>query len=142
MEEFCRATTAREINLSNCGGQCYDKEANIKGKAGLQARFLQINSKALYVAVLNHSLNLAVEKAQNFPLKHCYFLGVDSIAHTLFVFNATLDHTKEKCAAITQVAICYLLGEPDPLHLIFALLFGCAQSFKRIDKLSLRKREW
>ena len=50
-----------EFNLPDCRGHCYHNEANIKKrKAELQARFLQINSKALYVPCANHSLNLFV----------------------------------------------------------------------------------
>ena len=33
-----------ELNFSDCGGQCYNNRANMKGKeAGLRARFLQID---------------------------------------------------------------------------------------------------
>ena len=38
------------LNFANCRGQCYDNGANMKGKeAGVQARLLESNSKALYV---------------------------------------------------------------------------------------------
>ena len=40
---------------------CYDNGADMKRKeAGVQARLLEINSKALYVPCANHSLNLVV----------------------------------------------------------------------------------
>ena len=58
-EEFC-------LNLADCRGQCYDNGANMKGKeAGVQARLLEINSKALYVPCANHSLNLVVVECAN-----------------------------------------------------------------------------
>ena len=42
-EELC-------INFADCRGQCYDNGANMNDKeAGVQARILEINSKALYV---------------------------------------------------------------------------------------------
>ena len=36
------------FNFDDCCGQCYDNGTNMKGKeAGVQARLLKINSKAL-----------------------------------------------------------------------------------------------
>ena len=53
-----------------------------------------------------------------------FFFGVDAIVCTLFIFHAMLDHTKKEDAVITQIATCYLLAEPNPLHLTFAISFG------------------
>ena len=56
-----RSAEELQLNLSDCRGQCYDNGANMKGKeAGLQARILKINRKALFVPCANHLLNLVV----------------------------------------------------------------------------------
>ena len=48
LNDFLKRPEESELSLSNCRGQCYDNEANMKGKAaGLQTIFLQINRKAL-----------------------------------------------------------------------------------------------
>ena len=63
------------LKSSDCRSQCNDNGADIKGnEAGLQARFLQINSKAFYIPCTNPLLNLLWYIARNLPLKHCYFL--------------------------------------------------------------------
>ena len=58
---FMKRAEELGINLANCRGQCYDNGDNMKGKeAGVRARLLEINSKALYVRCANHSLNFVV----------------------------------------------------------------------------------
>ncbi|XP_065658955.1 zinc finger MYM-type protein 1-like [Hydra vulgaris] len=50
-----------DLNILDCRGQSYDNGANMKGKVkGVQARFLEMNPKALYVPCANHSLNLVI----------------------------------------------------------------------------------
>ena len=59
----CLPKTIRRISVKSfdCRGQCYDSKAGMKGKeARLQARYQQINSKALYVSYADHLLNLVV----------------------------------------------------------------------------------
>ena len=61
LDTFMKRVEELGLNLADCCGQCYDSGANMKGKeAGVQARLLEINSKALYVPCANHSLNLVV----------------------------------------------------------------------------------
>ena len=98
-----------EFNLPNCRGQCYRNGAHMKRKkAGLQARFLQINSKALYVSCANHSLNLVVVDSTKSFTEALLLFGVLTHLYVLvFIFHATLNHSKEEQAASTQIAICY-----------------------------------
>ncbi|XP_065642775.1 uncharacterized protein LOC136074390 [Hydra vulgaris] len=50
-----------DLNFLDCQGQSYNNGANMKGKVkGVQARFLEMNPKALYVPCANHSLNLVI----------------------------------------------------------------------------------
>ena len=73
------------LNLHDCRGQCYDNGASMKGKeAGLQARFLQINSKALYVPCANHLLNLVVVDSAKSSTEALLFLDVLSQLHVIF----------------------------------------------------------
>ncbi|XP_045898642.1 zinc finger MYM-type protein 1-like, partial [Micropterus dolomieu] len=55
-----------ELNIpfEDCRGQSYDNGANMKGKnKGVQARLLQLNSRAFFVPCGAHSLNLVVADA-------------------------------------------------------------------------------
>ena len=98
----------------------------MKGKkAGLQARFLQITSKALHVSCANHSLNLVlVNSARCFTEASLFVWMLTPLYVHFLIFHSTLDHTKNECAATTQIAVFYLLREPDTLHLTFAIPFG------------------
>ena len=79
---------------------------------------------ALFMAHPVYSLNLVVvDSAKSFTEAMLFFCD-DAIVCTLFIFHAMLDHSKKECAAITQIVICNLLGEPHPPHLTFAILFG------------------
>ena len=50
LDTFMKRVEELGLNLADCCGQCYDNGANMKGKeAGVQARLLEITSKALYV---------------------------------------------------------------------------------------------
>ena len=77
-EELC-------LNFADCRGQCYDNGANMKGKkAGVQARLLEINSKALYVPRANHSLHLVVVDCAKSSTEALLFFGVLAQLHTVF----------------------------------------------------------
>ncbi|KAI2646976.1 Zinc finger MYM-type protein 1 [Labeo rohita] len=55
-----------ELNIpfEDCRGQSYDNGANMKGKnKGVQAKLLQLNSRAFYVPCGAHTLNLVVADA-------------------------------------------------------------------------------
>ena len=92
-------------------------------EAGLQARFLQINLKALRDPCGNHSLNLVVVDNAKSSIEALLFFGVDAMVCSLLIFHATLNYLKKECAAITQIEICYPPRESDP-HLTFAIPFG------------------
>ena len=73
------------LNFANCRGQCYDNGANMKGKeAGVQARLLEINSKALYVPCANHSLNLVVVDCAKSSTEALLFFGVLAQFYSVF----------------------------------------------------------
>ncbi|XP_036004551.1 zinc finger MYM-type protein 1 [Fundulus heteroclitus] len=66
-----------ELNIpfEDCRGQSYDNGANVKGKnKGVQAKLLQLNSRAFYVPCGAHSLNLVVaDAAKSSPDALSYF---------------------------------------------------------------------
>ena len=73
------------LNLTDCGGQCYDNGANMKSKeVGVQARFLEINSKAVYVPCANHSLNLVVVDCAKSSTEALLFFVVLAQLYTVF----------------------------------------------------------
>ena len=77
-EELC-------LYLADCRGQCYDSGANLKGKeAGIQARLLEITSKALYVPCANHSLHLVVVGCAKSSTEALLFFGVLAQLYTVF----------------------------------------------------------
>ena len=49
LDTFMKRTEELGLNFADCRGQCHDNGANMKGKeAGVQAKLLEFNSKALY----------------------------------------------------------------------------------------------
>ena len=49
LDTFMKRAEELDLNFADCRGQYYDNGSNMKGKeAGVQARLLEINSKALY----------------------------------------------------------------------------------------------
>lgn len=63
------------IPFEDCRGQSYDNGANMKGKnKGVQARLLQQNTRAFFVACAAHTLNLVVADAgKSSPEAVAYF---------------------------------------------------------------------
>ena len=85
LEIFLKRSAELQLNLSDCRGQCYDNGANMKGKeAGLQARILKINPKALFVPCANHSLNLVVVDSAKSFTEALLFFGVLTQLYSLF----------------------------------------------------------
>ena len=122
---FLKRSEELGLNLHDCRGQCYDNGASMKGKeAELQARFLQINSKALHVSCSNHSLNLVVVDSAKSSTEALLLLGLLSQLYVLFSSSTKRWTILKNCAAIPQTAICYSLGKSDPLHLTFAIPCG------------------
>lgn len=53
-----------EIDMKNCRGQCFDGAANMSGEiSGVQARFKNVEARALYVHCSAHTINLVVQDA-------------------------------------------------------------------------------
>ena len=93
-------------------------------EAGLLARSLKFNSKALYISCANHSLNIAVvNRAKSSPKAMLFFWVLMQLCAFFSSFTQYWTILKE-CAATTQIKICYLLGESNSLHLTFAISFG------------------
>ena len=84
-ETFLKRSAELQLNLSDCRGQCYDNGANMKGKeAGLQARILKINPKALFVPCANLSMNLVVVDSAKSSTEALLFFGVLTQLYSLF----------------------------------------------------------
>uniref|UniRef100_A0A8C2ATY8 TTF-type domain-containing protein n=1 Tax=Cyprinus carpio TaxID=7962 RepID=A0A8C2ATY8_CYPCA len=65
------------LSLSDCRGQSYDNGSNMMGhKQGVQARILQLNSKAFYIPCSSHTLNLVVADAAKSSVLSISFFGV------------------------------------------------------------------
>ena len=85
LETFLKRSAELQLNLSDCRGQCYDNGANMKEKkAGLQARILRINPKALFVPCANHSLSLIVINGPKSYTEALLFFGVLTQLYSLF----------------------------------------------------------
>ena len=112
---FMKRAEELGLNFADCGGQCYNNGANIKGKeAGVQARLLKINSKALYVPCANHSLNLVVvDCVKSSTEALLFFRRTCSIIHSVFFFHITLDNHEEACKNFNPISICYPLGKSN-----------------------------
>ena len=85
LDTFLKRAEKLGHNFADCRGQCYDNGANMKGKeAGIQARLLEINSKALYVPCANHPLNLVVVDCAKSSTEALLFFGVLALLYTVF----------------------------------------------------------
>ena len=88
LETFMKRAEELGLILADCRGQCYDNGANMKGKeAGVQARLLELNSKALYVPCANHSLNLVVVDSAKSSTEALLFFGL--LAQLYILFSAS-----------------------------------------------------
>lgn len=73
------------LNISDCRGQSYDNGSNMMGhKQGVQARILQMNSKALCVPCSSHTLNLVVSDAAKSSVMSMSFFGLLQRLYNLF----------------------------------------------------------
>jgi len=66
-------------------GQDYDNGSNMKGKhQGVQKRFLEINSRALYMPCACHSRNLTLGDMAHSCVKAISFFGVIRRLYSVF----------------------------------------------------------
>lgn len=73
------------LNISDCRGQSYNNGSNMMGhKQGVQARILQMNSKALCVPCSSHTLNLVVSDAAKSSVMSMSFFGLLQRLYNLF----------------------------------------------------------
>lgn len=73
------------LTISDCRGQSYDNGSNMMGhKQGVQARILQLNSKALCIPCSSHTLNLVVSDAAKSSVLSMSFFGVLQRLYNLF----------------------------------------------------------
>ena len=85
LDTFMRRAEELGLNFVDCCGQSYDNDANMKSKeAGVQARLLEINSKALYLPCANYSLNLVVVDCAKSSTEALLFFGVLAQLYTVF----------------------------------------------------------
>ena len=77
LDTFMKRAEELRLNFADCRGHCYNNGADMKGKeAGVHARLLEINLKALYVPCANHSLNLVVADYAKSSTEALLFFGV------------------------------------------------------------------
>ena len=85
LDTFMKRAEELDFNFADCGRQCFDNGAIIKGKeAGVQARLLEINLEALYVPYANNSLNLTVVDCPKSSTEALLFFGVLAQLYTVF----------------------------------------------------------
>ncbi|XP_065654890.1 zinc finger MYM-type protein 1-like [Hydra vulgaris] len=91
-----------DLNILDFRGQSYDNGANMKVKVkGVQARFLEMNPKALYVPCANHSLNLVIVDGALSSISAISFFGVLSRLYTLFSLSPPRWEILKSCVAIS-----------------------------------------
>ena len=85
LDRFMERAEELGLNFADCRGQYYDNGANMKGKeAGVLAKLLEINSKALYVPCANHSWNLVIMDCAKSSTEALLFFGVFAQLYTVF----------------------------------------------------------
>ncbi|XP_065662722.1 zinc finger MYM-type protein 1-like isoform X2 [Hydra vulgaris] len=93
---------AKNLNILDCRGQSYDNGANMKGKVkGVQARFLEMNPKTLYVPCANHSLNLVIVDGALSSISVISFFGVLSRLYTLISSSPPRLEILKSCVVIS-----------------------------------------
>lgn len=74
-----------EVNLEDMRGQGYDNGANMCGKhSGVQARILELNSRAFYVPCNAHTLNLVLNDSANCCLEAVSFFSLIQAIYNFF----------------------------------------------------------
>lgn len=79
--------TLKELNIpfKDCRGQSYDNGAKMKGKQkGVQARLLELNSRALFVPCGAHTVNLVVSDAAKSSTDATGYFGYLQKLYNLF----------------------------------------------------------
>ena len=75
-----------DLNVDDVKGHCCDNGSNMKGKSpGVQKRFLEINSRALYIPCACHSLNITLIDMTHSCVKAISFFGVVQRIYLLFL---------------------------------------------------------
>lgn len=74
-----------EVKLEDMRGQGYDNGANMRGKhSGVQARILELNSRAFYVPCNAHTLNLVLNDSANCCLEAVSFFSLIQAIYNFF----------------------------------------------------------
>ncbi|TYH77300.1 hypothetical protein ES332_D04G144700v1 [Gossypium tomentosum] len=74
-----------DLNVDDVRGQGYDNGFNMKGKhQSVQKRFLEINSKALYMPCACHSLNLTLSDMTHSCIRAISLFGIVQRIYSLF----------------------------------------------------------
>ncbi|KAK8355506.1 hypothetical protein V6Z11_A05G295200 [Gossypium hirsutum] len=77
---------SHDLNVDDVRGQGYDNGSNMKGKhQGVQKRFLEINSRALYMPCSCHSLNLTFSDMALSCIRAISFFGIVQHIYSLFL---------------------------------------------------------
>lgn len=77
--------TEFEVNLDDMRGQGYDNGSNMRGKhSGVQARILELNSRAFYVPCNAHTLNLVLNDSANCCLEAVSFFSLIQAIYNFF----------------------------------------------------------
>uniref|UniRef100_A0A8I6YSW8 DUF4371 domain-containing protein n=1 Tax=Hordeum vulgare subsp. vulgare TaxID=112509 RepID=A0A8I6YSW8_HORVV len=85
------------LNINDVRGQGYDNGSNMKGKKGVQSRLLEINSSAVYMPFVCHSLNLTLCDMASSCIKAISFFWNEQCIYVLFSsstkrWKVLLDH--------------------------------------------------
>ena len=87
--ELLNACKSLDLNVDDVRGHGYDNGSNMKGKhQGVQKRLLEINSRALYMSCVCHSLKLTLCDMTHSCVKVVSFFGIVQRIYSLFA-NST-----------------------------------------------------
>ncbi|XP_065654540.1 zinc finger MYM-type protein 1-like [Hydra vulgaris] len=133
-----------DLNILDCRGQSYDNVANMKVKVkGVQARFLEMNPKALYVPCANHSLNLVIADGALSSISAISFFGVLSRLYTLFSSSPPRWEILKSCVAISVKPQSDTRWE-SRINCVKPLRFylkEILEAFEKLEEHALEKRD-
>ena len=84
--ELLNTCKSLDLNVDDVRGQGYDNSSNMNGKhQGVPKRLFEINSRALYMSCICHSLNLTLCDTAYSCIKIISFFGIVQQIYSLFV---------------------------------------------------------
>lgn len=133
------------LDIRDCRGQSYDNGSNMMGhKQGVQAKFLQLNKKALCVPCSSHTLNLVVTDAAKSSVVSISFFGVlqrlyNLLSSSVQRWAVLQEHVKYK--TVKSLSVTRWEARIDSVKVVRYHLPELMQALSGLQTLSVKKKD-